>query len=112
MTNMMITQIGVGLAYLAAINLLTYLAFRHDKNAARAGARRTPEKTLLTMALMGGSLGAKRAQARFRHKTRKEPFRSLLNLICVLHAALVVYGLAWAAGIAPPPTFILSLLTA
>ena len=51
-------------------------------------------RTLLTLCLIGGSLGAKTGQGIFRHKTRKEPFRTSLNAIAVLHvgflAALVL----------------------
>ena len=40
-----------------------------------------PEKTLLLLALLGGWPLAKLAQRRFRHKTRKQPFATLLNLV-------------------------------
>lgn len=41
------------------------------------------------LALLGGWAGAKLAQGRFRHKTRKEPFRSLLNLSVLGPVALM-----------------------
>jgi uncharacterized membrane protein YsdA (DUF1294 family) len=77
-------------AYLAAINLLAFFLFRQDKQAAMAGARRIPERALLGLAAIGGGLGAVAAQQMLRHKTRKEPFRTLLYLIVAAQAVLAV----------------------
>jgi len=78
-------------AYLFAVNLFAALAFSQDKRAAVRGERRTPEATLLMLAAAGGAAGAVAAQQLFRHKTRKEPFRSLLWAI----AAAQAVGAAW-----------------
>ncbi|WP_281968533.1 DUF1294 domain-containing protein [Roseovarius nanhaiticus] len=75
--------------YLLVVNVLTYLAFRSDKRRSEVRAWRTPEKTLLTLALVGGWPAAKLAQRRLRHKTRKQPFAGTLNII----------GLAWATAL-------------
>lgn len=75
---------------LVAVNFAAFVAFWWDKRRARAGARRIAERTLLWLALVGGSVGAICAQHLFRHKTRKEPFRSRLYGIVLLHAAGVV----------------------
>jgi uncharacterized membrane protein YsdA (DUF1294 family) len=74
-------MLGLLVLYLVAINAVTFVAFGADKRAAEAGRRRTPEATLLKLAAAGGAGGAAAAQAIFRHKTRKEPFRSRLALI-------------------------------
>jgi uncharacterized membrane protein YsdA (DUF1294 family) len=81
-------------AYLAAINLLAFVLFRKDKRAAIAGGRRISERTLLGLAVIGGGLGAVVAQQMLRHKTRKEPFRSLLYLILAAQAALALFVVA------------------
>jgi uncharacterized membrane protein YsdA (DUF1294 family) len=81
-------------AYLAAINLLAFFLFRQDKRAAIAGARRVPERTLLGLAAIGGGLGAVAAQRMLRHKTRKEPFRTLLYLIVAAQLVAVVVVLS------------------
>jgi uncharacterized membrane protein YsdA (DUF1294 family) len=73
--------------YLAAINVVTFGAFARDKIAAGNDRRRTPETTLLTLALIGGSIGALTAQQLLRHKTHKQPFRALLITIAVMHLA-------------------------
>ncbi|WP_417729019.1 DUF1294 domain-containing protein [Roseovarius sp.] len=82
------------LLYLLSLNLLTLGLFWWDKRCAVERRWRVPESTLLTLCLIGGSLGAKTGQGIFRHKTRKEPFRTSLNAIAVLHlgflAALIL----------------------
>jgi uncharacterized membrane protein YsdA (DUF1294 family) len=50
-------------------------------------------RRLLTLATIGGVFGAIYAQQSLRHKTRKEPFRTQLNVIAVLEAAALA---AWA----------------
>jgi uncharacterized membrane protein YsdA (DUF1294 family) len=82
----------LGLAcWLVGVNSLAILAFHHDKRMAQTGGWRIPERTLLALALVGGSPGTLAARARFRHKTRKQPFGALLYGICVLQAALIVW---------------------
>ncbi|WP_327209674.1 DUF1294 domain-containing protein [Rhizobium leguminosarum] len=71
------------------LNLLVFSIYFMDKQAARHGRWRISERTLLILALIGGSLGALAAQQLLRHKTRKEPFRSILAAILILHGALV-----------------------
>ena len=71
-----------------ALNLLVFWVYFLDKQAARDGRWRVSERTLLLLALVGGSLGAVAAQQLLRHKTRKEPFRSILTGILVTHGAL------------------------
>jgi uncharacterized membrane protein YsdA (DUF1294 family) len=78
------------LATLAALNGWTMLRFWQDKSRARAGDRRIPEVDLLGLALIGGSPGALLARRMFRHKTRKEPFSTQLQLIAVVQAGLAI----------------------
>lgn len=77
--------------YLLA-NAVAFLAYYRDKRSAERAARRTPEKTLLVLALVGpfGALAAMRA---FRHKTQKTMFRLVPLFLClhlVLFAALAL----------------------
>ena len=75
--------------YLLTINAVAFGGFWLDKRAAERGQRRTPESTLLTLAVLGGTSGAIAAQQILRHKTRKEPFRTLLWLIAGAQAVLL-----------------------
>ncbi|MBP6012605.1 MAG: DUF1294 domain-containing protein [Alphaproteobacteria bacterium] len=81
--------------YLAAINLFTFAAFALDKAAAESNRPRTPELTLLSLAFIGGSLGALTAQQVLRHKTRKQPFGGILIAVAALH---VVGAILYIAG--------------
>ena len=80
------------LPYAAAIYLLmsciTAVALIRDKHAARSNNRRTPEKTLHTLELLGGWPGSLLTCHLIRHKTRKRPYRITLWSIITLHFAL------------------------
>lgn len=75
-------------AYLALINIVLFVLFGRDKAAAQRGARRTPETTLLALAVIGGSLGGLLGMLLFRHKTRKPAFRIGLPLILIVQLLL------------------------
>ena len=79
---------------LLAVNALTILRFWQDKQRAIRNQRRISEGDLLGLALIGGSPGALLARHWFRHKTRKQPFSTLLILIAVLQIGAVA-GFAW-----------------
>lgn len=84
---------GPALALLSLSEVFAFGLFWFDKVQARNHSRRIRESTLLQVALIGG-VGAWAGQQLLRHKTRKEPFRTWLSLIVVLHLALVAGG-AW-----------------
>ena len=73
------------------LNLLAFIFMGRDKAAAERGARRTPETTLLALAVIGGSAGALLGMVLFRHKTRKPAFRIGVPLILILQLLLVSY---------------------
>ena len=71
---------------LLGINVIAFLAFGWDKlQSTRPGASRIAERTLLGLALFGGALGALLGQQIFRHKTKKQPFRTLLWCAAVVN---------------------------
>ncbi len=82
----------VFIVYLAAINVLTFCVYGADKRRAKIpGARRVPEKTLLGLAAIGGSLGALLGMRVFRHKTRHWYFRYGIPAILLAQAAAAVF---------------------
>lgn len=60
--------------YLGIVNVITFLVYRADKQRARKRQRRFSEKTLLTWAALGGSVGAFVGMRIFHHKTNKVKF--------------------------------------
>ena len=78
-------------AYLLLINALAFLLMLADKHKARKKAWRIPEATLLTVAALGGSLGATIGMHLFRHKTRKLKFSLGLPLMLIAHILLLYF---------------------
>jgi Predicted membrane protein len=83
---------GAVLLVYALVNGSSFIAYYRDKKLAERNIWRTPEKTLLVLALVGpfGALAAMRA---FRHKTQKAKFRLVPLFLClhlVLFAALAL----------------------
>lgn len=62
------------LGYLLFINILAFAAMGIDKRKAKKKKWRTPEKTLMTLALIGGSVGMIFGMKYFRHKTLHKLF--------------------------------------
>ena len=56
--------------YLLLINAAAFFLMLADKQKARRGHWRIPEKTLFLSAVLGGSVGALAGMQLFRHKTR------------------------------------------
>lgn len=81
------------MVYLCAVNALCFAAFVHDKRQARLGGWRISERTLLLLALAGGTPAAYAARHYVRHKTRKQPFVALLHVIALLQMAAVVVSI-------------------
>ena len=79
------------LVWLAGINIVTFSLYGIDKHKAKKGRWRIPEKTLLLLPLLGGSVGGILGMAVFHHKTRHWYFRVGLPAMLLLQAALAVY---------------------
>lgn len=72
------------------MNLLSFLLYGIDKRSARYDLRRIPEKVLLGIAAIGGSLGAFAGMRFFRHKTRKAKFYLGVPILLFLQICVVV----------------------
>jgi uncharacterized membrane protein YsdA (DUF1294 family) len=77
--------------WLVAINVATFAAYAWDKAAAkRPGARRTRERTLWVLNLLGGVAGAWLGMLVLRHKTRHRTFWTVQVACSVLWGAIVL----------------------
>lgn len=77
--------------YLITINILGFLLMYIDKQKAKKGAWRIPEKTLFIVTTLGGGIGTIAGMYLFRHKTQKLNFVVGLPLITILEILLVIY---------------------
>jgi len=76
--------------HLISINFITFIAYYYDKIAARKHKWRIPEKTLLALALIGGTPAATMARKIFRHKTKKKSFRIHFWIVILLQISSLV----------------------
>ena len=79
------------LIYLCIINLIGFFAMFLDKQKAKRGKWRIPEKTLFLLAIIGGSLGTTLGMNIFRHKTKHAKFKILVPVLMAAHLALLGY---------------------
>lgn len=87
------------LGVVAVFSLLTYGTYVADKRAAQAGRWRVDESTLHVLAVAGGWPGALVARHHVRHKTRKQPFRTIFWTTVLVNVA--VTGILAARGSLP-----------
>ena len=78
-------------AYLVIINALGFLLMLLDKEKAKKSAWRIPERTLMLVAAVGGSLGALIGMRLFRHKTKHLKFVIGIPVLLVLHIVLLMF---------------------
>ena len=77
--------------YFLVINLMAYIAFWFDKKLSQTSTQRIPEASLLLLCLLGGTIGGYIASQKFRHKTKKGPFRAKFYMVVFVQIiALVV----------------------
>lgn len=85
-----ITYIGI---YLAVIALLAIVMTLYDKRAARLGSWRVKERTLLLVAVFGGSVAMFATMRIIRHKTKHAKFMVGIPVIIILQIAIAFF--AW-----------------
>ncbi|SET36944.1 DUF1294 domain-containing protein [[Clostridium] polysaccharolyticum] len=79
--------------YVLLINLIGYYSMWSDKRKAKKGAWRTPESTLIMIAVLGGSLGSLMGMKKFRHKTKHLKFYVGIPVILVVQVVLAWSGI-------------------
>ena len=79
------------ICYLLAVNIVTFILYGIDKYKAKKGKWRISEATLLTMAAIGGSIGAWAGMRLWHHKTMHKKFKYGIPIIIIMQVSLVVY---------------------
>lgn len=85
---------GAVVLWYAALSLVAFLCYRHDKQAAGQGRWRTPERVLHLIDLAGGWPGGLLAQQVLRHKSSKPSFQAVFWATVVLNIA----AFSWLRG--------------
>ena len=83
---------GIFLVGYMALSMITFMAYAFDKSAARRGASRVSEGTLLLFGLAGGWPGAIVAQELLRHKSKKAAFRSVFWVTVLMNCAALLWA--------------------
>jgi len=81
------------LTYYLVLTGITFLVWGYDKYRAAMNQWRVPERVLFTLIFIGGAFGALAGMLVFRHKTRKTYFWVAVIAACVIHAAILLWGL-------------------
>ena len=76
--------------YAAAINIAAFAAYGIDKQKAKRNNWRTPERVLIMLAVIGGSIGSLAGMIVFRHKTKKPKFYVGIPVILLIQIILIV----------------------
>ncbi|WP_404404232.1 DUF1294 domain-containing protein [Jeotgalibacillus malaysiensis] len=81
------------LLYYFVLSLVGFISMKVDKKRARNNEYRISEKTLWTIALLGGALGSWAGMNVFRHKTKHLSFRVGMPLLVILHSAFIIWAI-------------------
>ncbi len=81
--------------YLIAISIIAIVVTIYDKLIAGSDKRRVPEKTLLIIAALGGSVAMYITMQIIRHKTQHKKFMIGIPVIMVVQAILFALYLYW-----------------
>lgn len=85
------------LLWCLGLSVLGFLLMGYDKLQAKRGRRRVPEKSLFSVALLGGAAGTLLGMYLFHHKTRHWYFKWGLPAILFLQLGLLWFH--WEYGI-------------
>ena len=77
--------------YLLVINAATFIIYGIDKDKAKKAKWRISEATPLTMAAVGGSIGAWLGMKAWHHKTQHRKFKYGVPIILLIQIALMIY---------------------
>lgn len=80
------------IAVVTVMSLISFWLMYHDKQCARHGKRRVPEKTLFLAAALFGALGGTAGMWIFRHKTKHWYFKLFFPLMMVIQIGIIIYA--------------------
>lgn len=84
-------MICILLITLLVLNIVTFIVYGVDKYKAKKGKWRISEATLLTLAALGGSIGAWIGMKIWHHKTQHLKFKHGVPAIIILQLAFTIF---------------------
>jgi len=84
--------VGYAALWYLVLSAVSVVQFWFDKRRAKNGVWRTPEASLLLVALLGGWPGSLLAMSRFRHKSSKRSFQTPLMVCIAVNLAALVFA--------------------
>lgn len=75
--------------YILVLSTISFILMGIDKSRAKNNKWRISEKTLLTIALVGGACGGLIGMYVFRHKTQHTKFSIGFPIIAIIHIIIV-----------------------
>ncbi|MFK3938866.1 DUF1294 domain-containing protein [Alkalihalobacillus sp. NPDC078783] len=87
----MYIAVAILLIYYLIMSIIGYYSMTQDKKRAIKQLRRTPEKTLLGIAILGGSFGSFLGMRLRRHKTKHLTFSFGLPILMLVHLSLLLF---------------------
>ena len=77
--------------YLLFMSIISFLLYHNDKKLAIKGQERIKEKTLLSSAIYGGSIGSFLGRIIFHHKTNKIFFSIIIYLSMIIQLLVLAF---------------------
>ncbi len=79
------------LLFILIMSILSFIAMGYDKSQAKKRGQRVSERTLWTLAIFGGGIGAYLGMQLFRHKTKHTNFRVGFLMLLIVYAFLLFW---------------------
>ena len=77
--------------YIIGMNLFSFILMGWDKLSAIKGKWRISEKVLLSISLLGGSIGTLFGMLIFHHKTKKPLFQIIIPLSILINGIIIYF---------------------
>jgi uncharacterized membrane protein YsdA (DUF1294 family) len=84
-------KIWILASLIIVMNLAGFIIMGMDKKRAKNNNYRISERTLWTIALLGGAVGATTGMNHYRHKTKHAQFKYGLPVLAVLEIGIFIY---------------------
>ncbi|MFJ8063322.1 DUF1294 domain-containing protein [Psychrobacillus sp. NPDC096426] len=79
------------LIFILLMSIISFLVMGYDKSQAKKHKQRVSERTLWTLAIFGGGIGAYLGMQLFRHKTKHTNFRVGFLMLLILYGFLLFW---------------------